>query len=170
MFKISAATHAFWERLDIKPASAADIAEIAELAPGPLPDDYVAFLQTYGFARWMLTVPDRFTYCRADGGQEVIKVGSVAHLETPDSIARSMKNAWNDEPELGLPCWPQGVMPVAGNAGPGQVLMNFDPTPATIQYWEPAQDPWGKGDNTQLCDVADTFTDFINGLAMRDQV
>lgn len=170
MFKIPAATRAFWERLELKPASASEIAEIAGLAPGPLPDDYVTFLKTYGFARWMLTVPDRFAYRRADGGQQVIKVGSVAHLETPDSIDRSMKNAWNNEPELGLPCWPQGVMPVAGNAGPGQVLMNFDTKPVNIQYWEPAQDPWGKGSNTELCAVADTFRDFINGLVMRDEI
>lgn len=169
MFKIPQATFDFWKRVDLMPATDAQIAEIAAVAPGPLPEDYVAFLRSYGFARWMLTVPDRFHYTRHGAGQDVTKVGSIAHLETPESIGRAMKHAWTDDPALGLPCWPKGVMPIAGNAGPGQILMQFDTAPGAIMYWEPADDAWGTGDNTQLCTVAANFTDFINGLLTRAQ-
>lgn len=170
MFNIPAATLSFWNRIELKPASDDQIAEVAGFAPGPLPDDYVAFLKTYGFARWMLTVPDRFRYTSDSGGQVVSKVGSIAHLETPESMGRAMAHAWTDQPEMGLPCWPEGVLPLAGNAGPAQVLMDFRGEAPVIRHWEPAEDPWGTGDNTALWHVADSFTDFINGLLMRDQV
>ncbi|MEM9436628.1 MAG: SMI1/KNR4 family protein [Pseudomonadota bacterium] len=170
MFSIPPATLSFWARLDIKPASDGEIAQIAALAPGPLPDDYVSFLKTYGFARWMLTVPDRFRYRKTSGGQEIVKAAAVAHLENPESIERAMKHAWSQQPELGLPCWPQGVLPIAGNAGPGQVLMDVTGSVGAIRYWEPSEDVWGSGANTDLWDVAPDFTSFIAGLVMRDQL
>ena len=142
MFKIPPATLSFWNRLNIAPATEAQIAEVRDLAPGPLPDDYVAFLQTYGFCRWMLIIPDRFEFERSVAGQSESRTGSVAHLETPESIARAMKHAWSDQPEMGLPCWPQGVMPVAGNAGADQVLMDFGETPGAILFWTASDDPW----------------------------
>ena len=150
MFTIPPVTLSFWQRLDLQPASSEQIRHISDLAPGPLPEEYQSFLETYGFARWMLTMPDRFTYSREEGGQTIAKTGSLAHLETPESIARAMQHAWQEDADLGLPCWPRGVMPVAGNAGPGQVLMDFRRQPGTILYWEPRDDPWGQGDNTAL--------------------
>jgi hypothetical protein len=170
MFSIPDATQAFWSRLGLKPASEAQIIEVAGLAPGALPDDYVAFLKVHGFARWMLTVPDRFRYRQSLAGQGIERVGSITHLENPESLRRAAENAWTDQPEVGLPCWPRGVMPVAGNAGYGQILMDFTETPGAILYWEPSEYPWGEGSNTKLWRIAPNFTYFINGLLMRDQI
>lgn len=158
---------AFWKRLGTVPATEDDVARITALSLGSLPRDYVEFLRTYGFVRWMLTVPDRFVYHHSAADVETTGTGSVGHLETPDSIARAMSHAWESQPELGLPRWPRGVMPIAGNAGPGQVLMDLETGAGAIRYWVPSQEIWGTGTNIALATVADTFTDFVQKLRLK---
>jgi len=167
VFEIPAATLSFWNRLNLAPATEDQIAAISQQAPGALPGDYVAFLRTYGFVRWMLTVPDQFTYVRRSAGGQEERSTSVAHLETPESIARKMTHAWSDQPELGLPCWPEGVMPLAGNAGADQVLFDFRGDAPSIAFWQGSGDVWGYGANTELWQVAPSFADFIQSLRPR---
>lgn len=114
----------------------------------------------------MLTIPDRFEYRLNEGGQETVKEGSITHLWPVEMISRMMEFGRVDDPENGLPQYPENMFPIGGTAGQDMILLELSPQKGRIWYWPEREDAWGRGDNKTLGYVAGSFTDFINNLRM----
>lgn len=114
--------------------------EIAAIAGGPLPEDYVRYVRQYGFRSWEDGEPSRF-----DGGD-------ISVLLIPDWI-RNMEE-YAEFPEG------QQVLPVAGDySGHGTLFLEIAPVAGQV---------WFRSDLDDPIVVADSFSAFIEGLHHRE--
>jgi hypothetical protein len=168
MIQVPIETLAYWQSREgeFKTASPEVVATVAKMGGGRLPADYLGFIANYGFVPWEYTVPDRFDAKVDDGGQTVVTERAVTHLWSHVALARMLENIWRDDPANGFPMLPTNMFPVAGTAGQDLILMELEPQNGRIWYWQFSNDAWGQPSNRVLGHVANSFTDFINGLRM----
>ena len=137
-----------------------------------LPADYVAFMQVSEGAG--LRDTGAWFLARFDDGAALLQIEWLASIRT--LMSGTWRNNEYPEPERNrLP--PTHVF--IGHADPAnpegaEVVMNVhrgDPDYGKVYAWVRANDPWMTGDNTRgLGHVADSFTDFMNGLTEKENL
>ena len=138
-----------------------------------LPDDYIGFMQVSGGAA--LRDKGSWFIARFDGdGVALMQIEWLGSLDTV------MFGTWRlyETPEPETHRLPQKYVTIGfadpANPDGADVVMNVnrdDPDYGKVYVWITANDPWMTGDNTKgLGYVADSFTDFMNGLTDRENL
>lgn len=167
--RIPPTTLEWWGSMGFEPASEADIARVEAALGLTLPDDYKAFLKAHGFVEWDIDIPDSFDYRFGPDHQPTVKNdGCISHLWPAahlERMAADVRTGAAGSPPL---FYPNTHFPIGGTPGQDQILMELTPKQGRIWFWPEREDHWGQGDNTELGFVAETFTDFIEGLRLGD--
>lgn len=168
MFQIPEAMHSYWEEQARPKATAADIARIERLFGTALPAPYVEFISSYGFVVFD-DVPGMrclFDFVVKSPEGEWTDEGDIAFFHKPERMLMAYENLAEPRPEDPecFPKFPAHFLPIANDAGQGQILLEFGEHPGRVWYWRENEWAWGVEDNTWLGFVADDFESFINKL------
>ncbi len=164
MFQIPDDLLAYWQRKDKPKATDQDIADLEAFMPGGVPAPYAEFIRTHGYVVFSMDFADSFDAAFTEGGQTVIRQGSVAYIMTAARAIAAHGLSTRESPGEGLPSFPPNYLPVGGDAGRALVLLEMTPEPGRVWYWPDRDEPWGETGNTALGLVANDFYGFINGL------
>lgn len=154
-----------------------DFATLSKLFGAPMPQEFVAFHQTYGSVWWPDTgvagpdhgLPAAFTLQRSGArghamsrvdvmlGMRALLALAAAHVAPPFATAQNPGRKRQLPPQM---------VPVAATAPGELILMALDRRqPAPLWFWAPRSGhPWGEGDNTDIAWVADSLDQFLAGL------
>ena len=138
------------------------------LSPIRLPDDYLAFLRISEGAA--LRDKDAHFLARFKDGIRILEIEWLGDLVTLE-IGTSNYLLDNRQDRL----VPEGFAKIGfAEPGPYDVVLNVregDADRGKVYVWLQALDPWMTGDNTLgLGWVADSFTEFMNGLTARENL
>ena len=168
MFQIPEAMQVHWIKRSKPKASATDITRIELKIGYTLPAPYVEFITKFGFVvfddvpgmncmfDYSIIFPDRRETHEAD----------IAFFEPTDKLSMAYETLTTKEfkDDLDFPKFPKNYLPIASDAGQGQILLELGEHAGRVWYWPFNEWAWGTEDNSWLGFVADNFYDFINRL------
>lgn len=168
MFNIPDIMLSHWEEQGEPKATADDIARIEAAVGSTLPLPYIEFVTRYGFVVFedIPGMKDAFPYTISADGEEGLRQGDISFFHEPSDLIQIYKystTAASAEDDT-RPLFPANFVPVASNAGQGQILVEIGEHAGRVWYWTEKEWAWGMEDNTWLGFVADDFYKFINKL------
>ena len=159
---------AHWIKRNKPKASATDIIQIESKIGYTLSEPYVEFITNFGFVvfddvpgmncmfDYSIIFPDRTETHEAD----------IAFFEQTDGLIMAYEILTTKEfkDDQDFPKFPKTYLPIASDAGQGQILLELGEHAGRVWYWPFNEWAWGTEDNTWLGFVADDFYGFINKL------
>ena len=168
MFNIPEVMRSHWENQGMPKATAEDMACIEATIGSRLPSPYVEFVTQFGFVVFedIPGMRDAFHYTVTFDGEEEKRQGDISFFHEPGELIQVHKystTAESEEDDM-RPLFPAHFVPIASDAGQGEILLELGDHAGRVWYWTEKEWAWGMGDNTWLGFVADDFYEFINKL------
>jgi hypothetical protein len=154
----------YWSRKNKPKATDADIEALERYVGEPLPTPYTTFLRDYGYVVFPVHGPDSFDTAFEERSQRVIRRGSIAFVRAAGKVIRAHERLPRDDPQAGFPLFPANHLPVGGDAGQSQILLELHPSTGRVWFWPERAERWGEPGNRSLGYVAPDFAAFVNGL------
>ena len=168
MFQIPEAMQTHWIKRGKPKASATDIMRIESKIGATLPAPYVEFITKFGFVVFD-DVPGMyclFDYIIIFPDRKEIHEADIAFFDQTDRLITAYETLTRKEfiDDEDFPKFPANYLPVASDAGQGQILLELGENAGRVWYWPYNDWAWGTEDNTWLGFVANDFYEFINKL------
>lgn len=162
-FQIPPETLAYWQRTGMEPVSDADIALLEQRLGGKAPASYADFMKTYGSVEFAFRIKNGFDYVYRMDDRTEQRSEAISFIKSPEQALKYYDGLRKD-PKINMP---EHLLPFAMDYGQGELLIEFGQPTERVYYWSFDNHDWETG-TTRLGFVADSFTDFINGLKKFD--
>ncbi|WP_434624777.1 SMI1/KNR4 family protein [Azospirillum sp. B2RO_4] len=158
-FRIPPETLAYWRQTGMEPESDAAIAELEQQFGGKAPASYVDFMKTYGSVEFNFEINNGFDYIYEMEDRRELRTEAVSFIKSVEKALAHYESIQEDE-QIDIPKY---LLPIARDYGQGEILLEIARPTERVFYWRFQSHDWESG-KTKIAFVADSFTDFINGL------